>query len=214
MGIGLNLYCHENSDFLPPSYMAYYTSPTNYYLQYWCDRMCAYFDPNAVPPTLGAMWSVGYIRPDDVWTWNYYGVTISLSRVMDCPSQPSEWDGQGAAKGKLVWNELYGWNDTWGQRPASIPPHKVSIADRMMFYKSPSRYCQMLDKGKDFWYSLGWNPSDGNHDTAIGTGAPHRKTTNAMFLDGHVEFFTTTFMANYYPQLYGQVAYPFRVPDK
>ncbi|MFB3890771.1 MAG: type II secretion system protein [Phycisphaerae bacterium] len=210
MGTGLTMYIADNADYLPPQYVAiFYNTSGGYYLHYWCDRMCRYFDASAHPAEGPTCHTVAEIPPDGQWTYYNYGYPITYSRVMDCPSQKS----RGYGYSKYIMNGLYGWSQSWAAPSGSLPAYVGTQTTpggeaRIGFYKKPFMFGEVVDTGLLYWYSINWNPSLSNQNAAIGAGAPHgvkgAMTLNIMYLDGHVGSMTAKEMIGYqYPN------YPF-----
>jgi prepilin-type N-terminal cleavage/methylation domain-containing protein/prepilin-type processing-associated H-X9-DG protein len=225
VGLGLHFYVAENNEWLPPGQVVIYYSQTDQNALWeptWADFMCKYFDPQARTPNGPSCHTVAEIPVDgQSWYYDNWGgpYKVVFSRVLDCPSQRLP---NNAGNVKYTWNGFYCWFDRWNWEPffqkkppdcASAVPSEVN---RMgAFFKDPSNICMMLDVGSIFWL-MGFNPSlgpgGGDHMKNIGLGAPHRQTSNALYIDGHVGFLTSSLLINYNPTMYNSPGYPFRVP--
>ena len=218
MGMGVSMYIQDNAEVVPP---VIWTRPGGWG-GWWCDLIVQYFDTSAKPTQgSGNLWSysVGYQPADG----NYYRntPTITYSRRMQCVSQ----------KNRGLFH--YGWNNCWGntqhfwmanwttQTDADIygagwaswgatKPLKVNTFGHL------GSFGIVVEPTQSDGY--GWANMAGSWISAdyLPRNAPHLKTFNFAFMDGHVNNWTGAQLLDWWAKesANGGSAplYPFDVP--
>jgi prepilin-type processing-associated H-X9-DG protein len=116
--------------------------------------------------------------------------------------RPSERVGQGSYKGRVNFNDVYGWEYAlannqsmmnnywlrWNQYTNSQEASDGNLAQmrQRLSLNSPDRWLSC-----DHWGCYVFSSADGNY------WMPHDNGVNVLFIDGHVKFYTTNLDAMY-----------------
>lgn len=200
-------YSDDYGGWMPPHNQRHPDTPATVY---WADYLCPYFDPSAKISSLagggrsvGAMSIHGHIE-------EYDGATMDMkrSRLLDCPSvDAAKRLGAAASRYEYTWNVFHSWVTT-------TPANAVKTS----FFRRPDLFAQIIDNGYQGDPAASWagdpertfNPAVAAQMTDLATSAPHLRSVNAGYLDGHVDTLSRQFLNSYVATVYVPVGWPFR----
>ena len=229
MGIGIHQYVQDNTEIIPPRF--YVFRPDNppsvhYWVWFWADFIAPYFDAECRPgvPTAAQVCNTSVaVQPiNGVYVRDYYGLPVVYSRRMSCPSQlanpKKDSTGQPFDQFHFSWNIADGWQGDWGQ----VNKTGWTTGMKMSIYKGPSKLVQIVEPDPMNWWSINLAADSGSYHGVPGSGfyglvpygyqTPHMDRTDALFLDGHVEVLTKSFILNFASKPYDSIGYPFYMP--
>ncbi|HCE44273.1 MAG TPA: hypothetical protein DET40_12055 [Lentisphaeria bacterium] len=163
---------------------------------YWADYLCPYFDPSAKISSVGGSASVGTISRSGTWETGWH----KISHLCDCPSQ--DQSSRTADRYEYSWNTYHSWTTTNPQN-----------AIKLSFFKQPDKFCQIMDlgyPGPDTDPERVFNPGNSGQMSLLAIYTPHSRTSNASYLDCHVETIQRDFLSSYVGSVYIPVGWPFR----
>ena len=160
----------------------------------WADFLCVYFDPSAKISTLPGSASVGTMSRSGTWKTSWH----TISHLCDCPSQDQL--SRTADRYEYSWNSYHGWS-------TNVPGGAIKLS----FFKQPENFCQIIDTGAPTGSpEATLNPARDDNMTPLATYAPHSRTSNAAYLDCHVDSLQRDFLSSYVGAVYLPVGWPFR----
>ncbi len=161
----------------------------------WADFLCIYFDPAAKISTLSGSASVGTMSRSGTWKTGWH----TISHLCDCPSQDQL--SRAGDRYDYTWNSYHGWS-------TSSPKNAIKLS----FFKQPENFCQIVDLGfpGPADPERTFSPNNAGQMSLLATYAPHSRTSNAAYLDCHVDSLQRDFLNSYVGTAYTTVGWPFR----
>ena len=232
MGTGVAMYAGQNQEVIPGVKLSRLTSGSpGWAAWWWADLIGPLIDSECkIDPNAGDMASVGVVPKcgDYATYWNNcphgygWGLDIRCSRKFSCVSIPDNNSYE------YHWNLAY-YNTPWGwarqtTAGSSIGGGWVNLTPirRTCDYPRASEFLIVFDNdvaknssqgiaGIDRYGNL--TASNDYGMMAAIYGLPHKKTMNALYVDGHAANVDGTFMLNYRSQTpAGSRGYPFDIP--
>jgi prepilin-type N-terminal cleavage/methylation domain-containing protein/prepilin-type processing-associated H-X9-DG protein len=227
LGMGILQYTGDNMDAVPPVMYGPDKRATNW-MWWWGDMIVKYFDAGAtLSHSVPGGWSDASVmcQPvNDAFSTFLKDLGIAPSRFFDCPTLKKVimWGNPNFPNPYTLdyaWNysEIYTGNDvSWSYYAiysgaatdvsAGKPMRKIN------HFGSAGSLVAVLESGEGSCFDMGGGYGSSTVTATIDT-APHLKTLNQLFYDGHVGNITAKEYSTYFLQDDGVKSYPFYYRD-
>ncbi len=224
ISLGISQYVGDNLEIVPPIFYGPDKHASNW-MWWWADMFVRYIDAGAHVGKYTGGWSDASValQPlnDDCRTW-IGNMGVVPSRLFDCPTLRKEMLYGGTVTLICPYSVDYAWNFaevytgnsvTWSYYAAysgasTDIQNGTKAMRRFSHFGQASRMCPMMESGQSLYFDMagGWG------DTTIAAtilAAPHLKTLNMVYYDGHVGNMTAMDYTTYIAQPLGTRSYPF-----